>query len=99
VAVIGFPLGVDLPSDRRGTRQVARTSLTAGTVSKVLSDLVQVDGYGAEGSSGSPIFDRAGNVVAVLYGGQPGTGGRIVFGVPVSYARQLAQPYLSGTQH
>jgi S1-C subfamily serine protease len=90
---------VELPSDQRGTRQVARTSLTAGTVSKVLSDLVQVDGYGAEGSSGSPIFDRAGNVVAVLYGGQPGTGGRIVFGVPISYAQQLAQPYLSGSQH
>ncbi len=94
VAVIGFPLGVDLPSDQRGNRQVARTSLTAGTVSKVLSDLVQVDGYGAEGSSGSPIFDRAGNVVAVLYGGQPGTGGRIVFGVPVSYAWQLAAPFV-----
>jgi S1-C subfamily serine protease len=99
VAVVGFPLGVELPSDRRGARQVARTSLTAGTVSKVLSDLVQVDGYGAEGSSGSPIFDRAGNVVAVLYGGQPGTGGRIVFGVPVSYARQLAAPYLTRQLH
>lgn len=98
VAVIGFPLGVDLPSDQRGNRQVARTSLTAGTVSKVLSDLVQVDGYGAEGSSGSPIFDRSGNVVAVLYGGQPGTGGRIVFGVPVSYARQLAAPFTGQQQ-
>lgn len=99
VAVIGFPLGVELPSDQRGNQQVARTSLTAGTVSKVLSDLVQVDGYGAEGSSGSPMFDRSGNVVGVLYGGQPGTGGRIVFGVPVSYAQQLAQPYLSGHQN
>ncbi len=99
VAVIGFPLGVELPSDRSArAQQVARTSLTAGTVSKVLSDLVQVDGYGAEGSSGSPMFDRSGNVVGVLYGGQPGTGGRIVFGVPISYARQLAQPYLSQNQ-
>lgn len=95
VAIIGFPLGVELPSDRRGGQQVARTSLTAGTVSKVLTDLVQVDGYGAEGSSGSPIFDGAGNVVAILYGGQPGTGGRIVFGVPVAYARQLAAPFVS----
>ncbi len=99
VAVIGFPLGVELPSDRRGGAQVARTSLTAGTVSKVLNDLVQVDGYGAEGSSGSPIFDRAGNIIAVLYGGQPGTGGRIVFGVPVGYAKQLAAPYLGQSQN
>ncbi len=99
VAIIGFPLGVDLPSDQRGGKTVARTSLTAGTVSKVLSDLVQVDGYGAEGSSGSPIFDQDGNVVAVLYGGQPGTGGRIVFGVPVSYAARLAAPFIHQGQN
>jgi len=98
VAVIGFPLGVELPADRRGSDAIARTSLTAGTVSKVLSDLVQVDGYGAEGSSGSPIFDGTGNVVAVLYGGQPGTGGRIVFGVPVAYAKQLAAPFIGRQQ-
>ncbi|MBI2403835.1 MAG: trypsin-like peptidase domain-containing protein [Gemmatimonadetes bacterium] len=98
VAIIGFPLGAELPSDRVGGKPVARTSLTAGTVSKVLSDLVQVDGYGAEGSSGSPIFDRAGNVVAILYGGQPGTGGRIVFGVPIAHARQLAAPFVGQQQ-
>jgi S1-C subfamily serine protease/pSer/pThr/pTyr-binding forkhead associated (FHA) protein len=99
VAIIGFPLGVDLPTDVRGGRAVARTSLTAGTVSKVLSTLVQVDGYGAEGSSGSPIFDEDGNVVAVLYGGQPGTGGRIVFGVPIAYAARLAAPFIHQDQN
>ena len=99
VAIIGFPLGVDLPTDVRGGRAVARTSLTAGIVSKVLNNLVQVDGYGAEGSSGSPIFDEAGKVVAVLYGGQPGTGGRIVFGVPIKYAVQLAAPFVHQGQN
>lgn len=99
VAIIGFPLGVELPMDQRGGQAVARTSITAGTVSKVLTDLVQVDGYGAEGSSGSPIFDREGKVVAVLYGGQPGTAGRVVFAVPVSYAVQLARPYLTQNQN
>lgn len=99
VAIIGFPLGVELPTDQRGGQAIARTSLTAGTVSKVLSDLVQVDGYGAEGSSGSPIFNREGNVVAVLYGGQPGTGGRIVFAVPIAYAAKLAAPYIGQNQN
>jgi S1-C subfamily serine protease len=95
VAIIGFPLGVDLPMDQRGGRTVARTTLTAGTVSKVLADRLQVDGYGAEGSSGSPILSRDGRVIGVLFGGQPGTEGRIVFGVPASYAARIAAPYLN----
>ncbi len=86
---IGFPLGDELPMTTLEDRTVARTSLTAGTVSKALSDVVQLDAYGAQGSSGSPIFDREGRVIAILYGGQPGSGGRIVFAVPVSHARDL----------
>lgn len=86
VAIIGFPMGQDLPMDA-----VARTTFTAGSVSKILSDLVQVDGYGAEGASGSPILDENGDVIAVLYGGQAGTGGRIVYGTPASYAVSLLE--------
>jgi S1-C subfamily serine protease len=51
-------------------------------VSKILEDVVQVDGYGAEGSSGSPIFDRNGEVIGVVYGAEQGSYGRIVLGVP-----------------
>ncbi len=77
VAVIGFPLGTSLPM----TGEIVRTTLLAGTVSKALSDVLQIDGYGAAGSSGSPVFDGNGEVVAVLYGGEA-PNGRIVFGVP-----------------
>jgi len=90
VAIIGFPLGVELPMlASKDERPAAKTTFTAGTISKVLPDLVQIDGYGAEGSSGSPIFDRKGDVIAILYGGQPGTSGRVVFAVPASYATRL----------
>lgn len=89
VALIGFPLGEELPMRGRGEHPIIRTTFTAGIVSKVLPDLIQVDGYGAEGASGSPMFDREGNVVAVLYGGQAGTDGRIIFGVPVQVVREL----------
>jgi S1-C subfamily serine protease len=85
VAIIGYPLGFDLPMDRVGQTAIAAPTLTAGTVSKVLSSLVQVDGYGAPGSSGSPIFDRDGLVVGILYGGQRESQGRIIYAAPASF--------------
>ncbi|HET7790367.1 MAG TPA: trypsin-like peptidase domain-containing protein [Gemmatimonadales bacterium] len=91
IAIIGYPLGTDLPMMGEGLNVVADPTLTVGTVSKVLPNLVQVDGYGAPGSSGSPIFDREGKVVAVLYGGQRESNGKIIFAVPASYVLDLAR--------
>ena len=53
-----------------------------GTVSKALTAVIQVDAYGAPGSSGSPIFDRDGKVIAMLYGGERESQGKIIFAVP-----------------
>jgi pSer/pThr/pTyr-binding forkhead associated (FHA) protein len=91
VAMIGFPLGVDLPMGKTDDKVVAKTTFGAGTVSKVLPDKVQIDGYSAQGASGSPIFDANGSVIAVLYGGQEGTDGRVLFGVPAGYITKLLQ--------
>ncbi len=88
-AVIGFPLGLDLAGGRQWSEVGVAATLTLGTVSRILPDLVQLDSYGAQGSSGSPIFDRNGNVIGVLYGGQPGSNGRILYGVPIRFARRL----------
>ncbi len=93
VAILGYPLGFDLPMEARGGRPIADPTLTVGTVSKALTSVVQVDAYGAPGSSGSPIFDRHGTVIAVLYGGERESNGKIVFAVPaylaVDYLRSL----------
>ena len=97
VAIVGYPLGEELPMERRGQSDiVADPTLTVGTVSKALSNVVQVDGYGAPGSSGSPIFDRSGRVAAVLYGGNRESQGKIIYAVPasqvVAYLTRIGTP-------
>ena len=89
VAIIGFPFGTDLPMRSAGEPNLVRTTLTAGTLSKVLPDLLQIDGFGAQGASGSPVFNRDGTLLGVLYGGEPGTEGRVVYAIPVKYVTAL----------
>jgi S1-C subfamily serine protease len=93
VAVLGYPLGFDLPMSRVGTAPVAEPTLTIGTVSKTLDDVLQLDGYGAPGSSGSPVFDGAGRVVGMVFGGERAAQGKIGYALPAAviarYLRQL----------
>jgi S1-C subfamily serine protease len=89
VVAIGFPHALDLPMDGN----VVKTSLTAGTVSKLLPDVLQVDAYASHGSSGSPLFDARGWVVGVIYGGDPKSAGRLTYAVPAAKLVAL----LSGT--
>jgi len=78
VVTIGFPHALDTPM----AGDTVKTSLTAGTVSKLLPDLLQVDAYASHGSSGSPIFDGHGWVVGIIYGGDPQSQGRLTYAVP-----------------
>jgi S1-C subfamily serine protease len=78
IVSIGFPHALDLPMEGN----TVKTSLTAGTVSKLLPDLLQVDAYASHGSSGSPIFDARGWVVGVVYGGDAASQGRLTYAVP-----------------
>lgn len=61
-ALIGFPAGFGNALDQTG---VVRTSMTAGIFAKVTADDVNFDGFTVGGSSGSPIFNANGEVVAV----------------------------------
>ena len=89
VMSIGYPHAVDTPMEGQGLRITARTTTTAGMVGKLIDDVLQVDSYAGKGSSGSPVFDARGEVVGVVYGGAPESGGRIVYAVPWKRVREF----------
>jgi hypothetical protein len=80
VAALGFPVGLDAAGRWRieGVRAVGFT----GTTRRVGPGLLEIDSYGVSGSSGSPLFGSDGHVVGMVYGGDPASGGRVVFAVP-----------------
>jgi pSer/pThr/pTyr-binding forkhead associated (FHA) protein/S1-C subfamily serine protease len=90
-ALIGFPGGVDLAFDANQASSVVRTSMSAGIFSKVAADRIQFDGFSVKGSSGSPIFNAAGEVVAVHFQGIAGNAG-LSFSIPISKAISLLPP-------
>jgi pSer/pThr/pTyr-binding forkhead associated (FHA) protein/S1-C subfamily serine protease len=61
-ALIGYPAGSGF-ARLRGT--VVRTSMTAGIISRATEDVIQFDGITIGGSSGSPLFNAFGEVIAI----------------------------------
>ncbi|HEV8401234.1 MAG TPA: FHA domain-containing protein [Gemmatimonadales bacterium] len=89
-ALIGYPAGSGFARDRAS---VVRTSMTAGILSRVTSDLIQFDGMTTGGSSGSPVFNADGEVISVHRAGlRQGPG--FALSVPVKYAIPLMPPGL-----
>ncbi|HEX7025095.1 MAG TPA: hypothetical protein VF187_09795, partial [Gemmatimonadales bacterium] len=86
VAILGFPAGLD-PAGRWRSEGVRAVGFS-GTVKRAGPGRIEIDGYGVNGSSGSPVLDAAGGVAGVVYGGDPASGGRYVYAVP---ARRLAE--------
>jgi pSer/pThr/pTyr-binding forkhead associated (FHA) protein/S1-C subfamily serine protease len=78
-ALIGFPAGVAAALD---VTRTVRTSMSAGIFSKVTPDEIQFDGFTVGGSSGSPVFNADGEVVAVHARGLREAAG-LGFAVPI----------------
>ncbi len=87
--LIGFPLGgeavVSQEAGVTGARPITSTAVLLG-----MGELgLELQGYGAEGASGSPVFDEAGEVVGILQGSVRGTNDQILVAVPASAAIDL----------
>jgi S1-C subfamily serine protease len=67
---------------------VAAHSYSA-SLTAVGHDRLELDGYGAAGMSGSPLFSAEGKVVGVVYGGSRSSVGGLLFAVPVRQVREL----------
>ena len=89
-ALIGFPAGADNALD---AQNVVRSSMSAGIFSKVTPDIIQFDGFTVGGSSGSPIFNAAGEVVALHRAGLKQASG-LGFAVPLARVFPLLRPEL-----
>lgn len=89
VGTLTFPLGLDLDPGAAWRQSGVQAVAFRATVVAADTNLLELDGYGAEGMSGSPVFNDAGAVVGVIFGGGVGRQGRVVLAVPASRVREL----------
>jgi serine protease Do len=96
VAILGYPLGLDTPMEGAGRQMTAKATLGVGVVSKSTAEVLQIDAFAGEGSSGSPVLDADGRVVGVVFGGARESGGRIVYAVPGERLARFVADDLAG---
>lgn len=87
--LIGFPLGGEAVVLREAGVTGARPITSTGVLLGMGELGLELQGYGAEGASGSPVFDEAGEVVGVLQGSVRGTNDQILVAVPAAAALAL----------
>ena len=87
-ALIGFPAGLANALD---DSQTIRTSMSGGIFSQVRDDEIRFDGFTVGGSSGSPVLNANGEVVAIHRAGLAEAAG-LGFAVPVRLAIPLLPP-------
>ena len=85
IALLGFP-GGSSGADR------PRAKLVTGSITGVSDSLLELDAFSGTGASGSPIFDRNGRVIGVLYGGRGGASSTSIVGLPIQKASPLISP-------
>jgi len=82
IALIGFPGGSNNSAQ-------PRAKLVTGSVTVASDSTLELDAFSGTGASGSPIFDRDGMVVGILYGGRGGASSNEIVGLPIRRAMGL----------
>ncbi|HEV8486922.1 MAG TPA: trypsin-like peptidase domain-containing protein [Blastocatellia bacterium] len=96
VVVIGYPLGMDLL--RRSRDAMVTPSLSIGVVSRVSSDLIQLNLRAYKGESGGPLLNRKGQVIGVVTANLP-SAQDIALCTPIGAAVELIKDELSYGEH
>jgi S1-C subfamily serine protease len=87
VSVLGYPFGFEFPMAGDWRKVGVSATTFSGTVTRVTADAVEIDGFGATGSSGSPVLDATGAVVGMVFGGDSRSHGQTLYAVPASEVR------------
>lgn len=88
VVVIGYPLGLELLEKTKDT--TVEPSLSAGIVSRVGRDYLQLSLRAYHGNSGGPVLNRKGEVIGILTGNIGGTQDMTLC-TPISAALELVK--------
>ena len=96
VVVIGYPLGMDLL--RRSREAMVTPSLSIGVVSRVNTDLIQLNLRAYKGNSGGPLLNRKGQVIGVVTANLP-SAQDIALCTPIGVAVALIKDELSYSEH
>lgn len=83
IALIGYPLAGEAVD---AAPRVAVPLTSAGVILDGDTGLIEMQGLGAAGGSGSPVLDGTGNVVGILFGGRRGTDFQVLLAVPAAAA-------------
>ena len=80
--MVGYPAVPPGTPAANWQRDGLKATITRGTVLSVAETRLEIDGYGASGANGSPVFNIAGQVIGVLVAMKPDN--RTLQAVPAS---------------